>query len=177
MKSLILATLLALCGVAQAQTQIDLPTVNNIVLDTPVHTPVCYADNVTVSVYSTAVTGFSSDGNFVNGQATAHFTCGHSGRGANIHTYYSCASLVWDLAGNLVSATDTNVVDANNLPVSSSCPDLGLVLPSRTPPSSPVVGNEFTNAGGYIAETIVSQPCGAIACYGLPLDFPVLITP
>jgi hypothetical protein len=164
-------------GTAFAQSSINLPTPQTIVMSAPVSTFLCSAYEVTVVPYATDVTGFSADGNYVTGQVSAHFTCGHSGRGSTIHTYYSCAQLTWDLSGNLVSATDTTQYGSNGAPVSYSCPDLGLVLPSRTPPSSETVGNSFTNAGGYTAETLLVQQCGSIACYGLPLAYPTLLTP
>ena len=135
------------------------------------HTFGCYAEKATIRAFSTAVTGFSADGNYVTGQAPAYFTCGFS------RTFYSCAQITWDLAGNLVSATDTIEYSRPGALVSYNCPDLGLVMPSRTPPSTTVVGNSFTNPGGYVAETLLSQPCGAIACYGLPIYAPILLTP
>jgi hypothetical protein len=177
-KNFLALVILALCSLsAQAQTSIDLPTPQTLALAQPVQTFLCYADQVNLKVYSTAVTGFSADGNYVTGQVPAYFTCGHSGRGATIHTYYSCAQLTWDLSGNLVSATDTVQFASNGAPASYSCPDLGLVMPSRTPPSTTVVGNSFTNDGGYVAETLLSQPCGSIACYGQPIYGPILLTP
>jgi len=175
-KTLLLTLLLAPAAALAQSATIDLPSPQTIALDQPVHTATCYADTVTITPYATAVTGFSADENYVTGQVKAHFTCGHSGRGANIHTYYSCAQLTWDLAGNLVSASDV-VTDSNGLPVSYSCPDLGLVLPSRTPPSDPTIGNSFTSSTGYTAYTYVVQPCGSIACYGQPYTFPELQTP
>jgi hypothetical protein len=163
-------------GTAFAQSSINLPTPYTLALPQAVSTPTCYAANVTLVPYATDVTGFSIDGNYVTGQVSAHFTCGHSGRGSNIHTYYSCAQLTWDLSGNLVSATDV-ATDSNGLPISYNCPTLSLILPSRTPPSSETVGNEFANSGGYTAETLLVQQCGSIACYGLPLAYPTLLTP
>jgi hypothetical protein len=176
MTKLLLSILLAAAPLA-ANAQTYLPTPQTIALTPVVHTFLCYAENVNVRVYSTAVTGFSADGNYVTGQAPAYFTCGHSGRGATIHTYYSCAQLTWDLSGNLVSATDTVQFASNGAPMSYNCPDLGLVMPSRTPPSTTTVGNSFTNASGYTAETLLSQPCGSIACYGQPIYAPTLLTP
>jgi hypothetical protein len=53
----------------------------------------------------TAANGFSADGNYVNGVSQGYVACGHSGRLSNLHYTYYCLLDVWDLNGNLVSAT------------------------------------------------------------------------
>ncbi len=179
MKTFFAAVILALCSLASAQAQtatIYLPTPYTIPLNPVVQGAGCYAGSVTLRAYSTVVTGFSADGNYVTGQDIAYFTCGHSGRGSTIHTVYSCAQLTWDLSGNLVGATDIIATNAYGAPVSSSCPTVPLVYPAKTPPSTETVGNEFSNAGGYVAETILAEACGSIACYATYF-YPALLTP
>lgn len=119
-----------------------------------------------------AVTGFSADGNYILGQIPSQFGVGCPGRGCIRH-YQVCTYVQWDLAGNLVSTvTPTNGLA--NLP----CPSVTLNQPSNTPPSNSVVGNEFENAGGYIAETIVEQICGSLACPASWIYYvPTLISP
>jgi hypothetical protein len=167
--------LLMSCGSAFAQTSINLSTPNTIALNPVVSAYQCYAGSVTTTAYATVVTGFSADGNYVTGQDSAWFTCGHSGRGSTVHTIYSCAQLTWDLSGNLVSAV-APIAYNNGQPVSSFCPTVPLVYPSKQPPSTSVVGNEFTNSGGYAAETVLVEACGAIACYHT-YYYPTLLTP
>jgi len=167
--------LLMNCGAAFAQTSVDLPTPHTITLSPAVSVPGCFAGSVTTLTYKTTVTGFSADRNYVNGQVRAWFSCGHSGRGSTVHTVYSCPQLTWDLSGNLVSAV-APIAYNNGQPVTSYCPAVELVYPSTQPPSSTVVGNEFTNSGGYIAETLLTEACGAIACYAT-YYYPTLITP
>jgi hypothetical protein len=167
--------LLMSCGSAFAQTSINLSTPNTIALNPVVSTFGCYAASVTTRAYSTVVTGFSVDGNYVQGQVSAYFTCGHSGRGSTVHTVYSCAQLTWDLSGNLVGAV-APIAYNNGQPVSSYCPTVSLTYPSNQPPSTEVIGNEFMNAGGYVAETLLAEACGAIACYAT-YYYPTLLTP
>lgn len=175
MKSLV--ALLLFSPAAFAGTSIDLPTPHTIAMTTPVTQPRCSASAVITSGYATTVTGFSADGNYVLGQVAAYFTCGSSGRGGTLHTYWNCAQLSWDLGGNLISAT-VSVATVNSTPISSYCPAETLNMPSRTPPSSTVVGNEFTNSGGYIAETVLEQVCGSSACPSSWLYYlPTLLTP
>src|SRR4029077_20095535 len=80
----ILAVLAA--SAAAAQTSINLPTPQTIALAPVVQTFGCYAESVNVRPYSTAVTGFSADGNYVTGQAPAYFNCGHRGGCSTTHT-------------------------------------------------------------------------------------------
>jgi hypothetical protein len=171
MKSL---ALLLLPLAAQAAS-IDLQTPHTITLVPYVSVTGCFAESVTTFAYATTVTGFSTDGNYVTGQVSAWFTCGHSGRGGRVRTVYSCAQLTWDLSGILASAT-APIAYTNGLPVSSFCPTVDLVYPSTQPPSTTVIGNEFTNPGGYIAETVLAEACGSIACYSTYF-YPTLITP
>jgi hypothetical protein len=175
-RSLVAAVAIALSTGAAAETTIQLPTPHTITLNPAVNAPRCSAWYVTTAGYQTVVTGFSADGNYVLGQVSAYFTCGSSGRGGGgIHTYYSCAQLTWDLTGALVSATDP-ITMSNGYPVSTYCPSVPLNQPSMTPPSNSVVGNEFTNAGNYTAETVVEEICGSAACYQT-YYYPTLITP
>jgi hypothetical protein len=175
MKSLALALIL-FSPAAFAGTPINLGTPYTINLTPPVSVTGCYAGAVTTIGYKTVVTGFSADGNYALGQVAAWFTCGHSGRGSTVHTVWSCAQLRWDLSGNLVDTTVNVARGAGNQPVSSYCPTETLEFPSTTPPSTRVVGNEFTNAGGYVAETVLAEACGSIACYAT-YYYPTLVTP
>ena len=167
---------LFLISPAFAGTSINLATPHTIDLTPPVSATGCYAGQVTTLGYKTVVTGFSADGNYVLGQVAAWFTCGHSGRGSTIHTIWNCAQLQWDLSGNLISTTVNVVRGAGGQPVSSYCPVETLEMPSTTPPGSTVVGNAFTNTGDYVAETILSEACGSIACYAT-YYYPTIITP
>lgn len=161
-----------LCArIAFADTiQLSTPTTVNL----PPSTNYCRAAYATTAPDATFVTGFSSDGNYVLGHVQSHFVCGTGGRGG-VQYVYVCTSLQWDLSGNLVS---------ENTPISSQlggrqslwCPGVSLSYPRFTPPSNSVVGNEFTNSGGYIAETVVEEICGYSACYQT-LYLPTLITP
>lgn len=166
MKLLSLLVLTFLSTGAYAQTALSTP---NTVPLTPA---VAGAPlGATTAAYGTVVTGFSADGNYVLGQVTSHFTVGCRGRGC-FHTYYVCTSLQWDLGGNLVSTSTPSGNGSQNLP----CPVVTLTQPRLTPPSNSVVGNEFENTGGYIAETIVEEICGSVACYET-LYIPTLVTP
>jgi hypothetical protein len=169
------ALLSLVASVAFAGTDIQLSTPNRITLNPAVNAPRCSAWYVTTAGYATVVTGFSADGNYVLGQVSASLTCGSSGRGGTIHTYYSCAQLTWDLTGTLVSATDP-ITLSNGYPVSTYCPTEQLNMPSTTPPSNSVVGNEFTNAGEYTAETVIEEICGSVACFAT-YYLPELVTP
>ena len=160
--------LLLSVGSAQAGTALYTPQTVPLTIPTPA--PYCYAANATTQPYATALTGFSSDGNYVEGQVQSHYTCGHSGRGGYVKTVYLCTTLTWDLTGSLVS-THTPYS-----PTSVSCPAVPVTLPSTSPPGSTVVGNEFTNSGDYVAETVISEACGSIACYATYYE-PTLITP
>ena len=162
--------LLATAG-ARAGNSISLATPYLVPLNPVVSAYQYSAYQGTTEAYKTVLTGFSQDGNYVLGQVMSHFTCGHSGRGANIHTYFLCTFLKWDLSGNLVG-TETMTAGAKTL----SCPSVPLNAPSLSPPSNQVVGNGFVNAVGYVAETLVQEVCGSIACYETLL-YPTLITP
>jgi hypothetical protein len=177
MKILRLCLLLMFSMSAFAQTSIPLNTPHTVALNPVVATVGCSAWGVTTFGYATVVTGFSTNGSYVTGQVSAYFTCGHNGRTSTTHTVYSCVQLSWDLSGNLVSATDTIAYNSLGVPVSSYCPSVTLsAFPSTVPPSSSVIANSFTNAGGYTAETILYEACGTIACYAM-YDYPTLLTP
>lgn len=166
MKTLLVVLALALSATVQA-SEFELPTPYTAALEPAVP---C-APYATIDPYKTVVTHFSADGNYVLGQVASHYTCGCRGRGC-LHTYYVCTFLQWDLAGNLVSTSTPSNGLAN-----INCPSVGpLSTPATTPPSSSVLGNEFTNSGGYTAETVVEEICGSIACYAT-YYLPTLVTP
>ncbi len=174
MKPFVFTLALLAAPVAHAGT-LNLATPHTIALNPPVYTTGCSAWQATTYAYAAVVTGFSSNGVYVLGQVAAYFTCGHSGRGSTVKTIWNCAHLQWDLSGNLTSAT-ANVATSEGAPVSSYCPAVALELPSTTPPSNSVIGNEFTNAGGYVAETVIDEACGSVACYAA-YYYPTLVTP
>ena len=146
----------------------ELTTPSQVPLNPAVSTVGCSAFEATTAAYKTTVTGFSADGNYVLGQVQSHFTCGHSGRGSTVHTVYTCTYLTWDLSGLLVS---TNTPSAGG-----ACPAVSLEAPPMAPPGGTVVGNEFTNSGGFTAETVLTEACGSIACYAT-YYYPVLLLP
>lgn len=172
MKSPIACVLSLFALSAHAGTEIPLDTPHTVNL-TPIVSVAgrCSAAQATTYGYATVVTGFSADGNYVLGQVPSWFTCGHSGRGSTVHTDNVCTYLRWDLSGNLVSETTPTHGDGS-LP----CASVPVVLPSKIPPSSTVVGNEFPSAGGYTAETLISEACGTIACYE-SYNYPTLVAP
>jgi hypothetical protein len=164
-------SLLALIPSLALADEISLSTPYTVALNPVVSVPRCFASQATTSGYKSVVTGFSADGNYVLGQVSSHFTCGSSGRGGTLYTVHLCTSLTWDLSGNLVS-----VNTPSNGHQSQDCPAVSLVPPSTIPPGTTVVGNEFTNTGGYVAETILAEACGSIACYAT-YYYPTLVTP
>lgn len=68
------------------------------------HAPLPAPWGGTVDVaYTTVVTGFSADGNYVQGVARGYYCHGHSGRGGGCTYLYWCNQFTWDLSGTLVS--------------------------------------------------------------------------
>jgi hypothetical protein len=171
MKSLLASVLLILSSLASAGT---LPFPSTVTLSPAIHTARCYAATAHVTP-DAVVTGFSADGAYVLGQADSTAVCGSSGRGGDLHYYSVCVQLQWDLTGTLVSTIATPTI-INGVVKSVPCAPVALVYPVPTPPSSTVVGNEFVNAGGYIAETVLVEACGSIACYATYYE-PTLETP
>lgn len=164
MKSLLLFLSLIATAVAG---QLDTP--HTVTLNPTVSLARCYAQDATTAPYKTTLTGFSADGNYIEGQVASHFTCGSSGRGGTLHTVTLCTYLTWDLSGVLVNSN----TPSNGLK-SIACPQAPLIYPPATPPSSTSVGNEFTNSGGTTIETIIAQFCGTESCYATYL-YPTLI--
>jgi hypothetical protein len=158
-----------------AMADVTLPVPSTVTLTPYISAPRCSAVTAKVPGYKTVVTGFSSDGNYVLGQVNTTTVCGSSGRGGGLHYYTICAQFQWDLTGNLVSTVATPA-QVNGVYVSSPCPDVPVVLPPNTPPGGTVIGNEFTNSGGYVAETVISEACGSGACYAT-YYYPTLVTP
>jgi hypothetical protein len=171
MKSPIACLLSLIALSAHAQSEIPLDTPHTVNLNPIVSVFRCSASLATTGGYETVVTGFSADGNYVLGQAPSWFTCGSAGRGGTLYSVALCTFLTWDLSGNLVS-----VNTPSNGHQSQACPAVSLVFPSRTPPGTTVVGNEFANTGGYTAETLIAEACGSIACYA-SYNYPTLVTP
>jgi hypothetical protein len=172
----LLACIVFLLGVGAAEaTTYQLETPYIVGLSPVVYLPRCAAS--TARTAQTAVTGLSSEGNSVLGQALSTWVCGSSGRGGGgLHYYTACTTLQWDLTGALISVT-TPVEFSGGYPVSTSCPSVTFnATPSTTPPSSSVVGNEFTNAEGYVAKTVIEEICGSVACYAT-YWIPTLVTP
>lgn len=167
----LLLALLALTGTAFAGQSIQLATPYTVPLNYPVALSTCAASQAMTQAYRTTVTGFSPAGDYVYGTVASHFTCGHSGRGANIHTYWRCTTMTWDLSGNLVGTSTPGAGAANYY-----CPNVPLNQPSLIPPSNEVLGNAFVNAGGYMAGTLIDEICGSLACYET-LFYPTLYTP
>jgi len=96
MKTFACVCALLVCGVANAQTEVNLPSPDVMQY---------YANRNCIGsrIAWTAANGFSADGNYVYGISEGYVACGHSGRGSNlIYTYY-CMWDTWDLEGNLIS--------------------------------------------------------------------------
>lgn len=162
----------ALLPMAASAGEVGLTTPSTSAINPPVVTSGCTAYTATIAPYRTTVTGFSADGNYVQGSVASHYTCGHSGRGSTVHTVYLCTILTWDLSGNLVSAATAPSLTSVN------CPAVTLEQPPNTPPGGTVTGNSFVNAGGYVAETVLTQVCGSVACPATWLYYaPTLVTP
>jgi hypothetical protein len=143
--------------------EISLPTPHTVNLTPPVTLFRCGAWTATVSAYKTIATGFSADGNYVLGQVQGTFVCGSSGRGGGLYYYKVCVQFQWDLTGTLVNTTATPGRGSNGYPISVYCPTAD---PTET----------YTNSGGYVAETIITQACGSVACYATYYT-PTLVTP
>ena len=172
MRPLIASLALILPPIAAQAGEIPLSTPHTVDLSPVVSVARCFASQATTRAFASVVTGFSADGNYVLGQVSSHFTCGSSGRGGILYTVQLCTFLTWDLSGNLVS-----VNTPSNGHQSQACPAVSLVFPSTTPPTTTtVVGNEFTSAAGYTAETLIAEACGTIACYA-SYNYPTLVTP
>jgi hypothetical protein len=156
MKALLLS-LIASSAIAD-QLTLEVPYAPYAIrLDPAVSVTGCYAGTATASKYKSVVTGFSADGNYVLGQVLSRWVCGN-GRGSAIRYGTACTYLQWDLSGALTSVM-TPTVGLTNL----TCP-----------PADPTA--TYTNSGGYLAETIIAQACGAIACYAT-YYYPTLVTP
>jgi hypothetical protein len=134
---------------AFAGTTIDLPSpiVNTY-----------YPTTTTLCTYQakawTSASGFSADGNYVQGISYGYLACGHSGRLPNLHYTYYCMFDMWDLSGNLASVT---------------------VQPYTTCAAAMQSQPQFvtwTNAGGYEADTITNVYYGYIQS-----RYAVLVTP
>jgi hypothetical protein len=124
-------TLALLAGAANAgtTTNLPLPTIRSLNSAIPsTCTWVNYATPFTIA------TGFSADGNYVNGTADNQAICGHSGRGSNLTYWPYCATFTWDLSGNLVNTVIGQCYKANVA--------------------------TYTNAGGYEASTFVQTYFG-----------------
>lgn len=169
--------MIGLLSVTKVEADVQLSTPHTVDLSPAVSLPRCSAITATTNGYASVVTGFSSDGNYVLGQVQATWVCGSSGRGGGLHYYGVCTQLQWDLSGTLISINASVGFSAPGVPVSVNCPSVTFqVLPSKLPPSSSVIGNEFTNSGGYVAETVIEEACGSAACYAT-YYIPTLIAP
>jgi hypothetical protein len=102
----------------------------------------------------TAASGFTADGNYLNGISQGYVACGHSGRVGGLHYTYYCLLDVWDLSGNLISVT---VHD------SATCP-------SKATASSQTWTNPLNPA--YQAYTVTNVYYGYIQSQYAVLDTP-----
>lgn len=124
---------LFICGVANAGTEIDLPSPDVFAYYS---NPNCHYS----APAHTAANGFSADGNYVLGISHGYIACGHSGRGSNlIYTRY-CMLDTWDLSGNLVSVVTQPY---------AGCP-------------AENIGTTWTSPSGYEAYTVTTYIYGYI---------------
>lgn len=126
MKSAFLACLLSLCAPAFAA---DVPLPSPLVCS--YYTTVCNGKPAADGpVAWTSATGFSADGNYVNGVSSGYVSLAYH------RTLTYCLLDVWDLAGNVVSVTPQPVV---------TCAEIMKLQPQFV---------TWTNAGGYEAYTV-----------------------